>query len=99
MSQSRRKPLQPLANSLQGFLRNLGIETKVKEFEAIGKWPVIVGKKIAAVTTAEYVSEGVLFVKVNGSAWRNELIYMKLDILDRINHSVGKGIIKDIRYI
>lgn len=90
---------QPLANSLSGFLRSLGIEGKVKEYQVIGKWPVIVGKKIAQATTADQVIDGILFVKVKNSAWRNELIYMKREILDRIDKQIGRGIIRDIRYI
>ena len=99
MSTYKNKKLQPLAGSLFKFLRNVGIEEKVKEYEAIGRWPAIVGNKIAEVTTAERVSDGILFVKVKNSVWRNELMYMKSDILASMDETIGKNVIKDIRYI
>ena len=95
---SRRKRPKPLSESLFAFLRNLGIETKVREYQAIGLWPELVGEQVAKVSTAVRVSDGTLFVKVKGSAWRQELIYMKRDILSRIEQEVGKGIILDIKY-
>jgi len=96
---SRTKKLQPLSNSLAGFLKSLGIESKVREYEVIGYWPSIVGEKIASASEAQYVSDGILFVKAKNSTWRNELIYMKGEILSRIDKKVGRGIINDIRYI
>ncbi|MCZ6820821.1 MAG: DUF721 domain-containing protein [Calditrichaeota bacterium] len=99
MSHSGINGVKTLGSSLFGFLRQMGMETRVKEFEVLGKWPEIVGEKIAGVTTPQRVSEGILFVKVKSSSWRNELVYMKQGILSRIDKEVGRGVIKDIRFI
>jgi len=80
------------------LLRKLGAEKKVKEFEAIAKWPGIVGEQIAEVTEPERVVDGILFVKVKNSVWRNELIYMKRQILAKIAEAIKEKAIKDIRY-
>jgi len=90
---------KPLGDSLAAFLKSKGWQRKVKEFEALGHWNVIVGGEIADATEAGYVSEGVIYIKVKNSSWRNELTYLKKDILCRIEKRVGSGIIKDIRYI
>ena len=96
--QKTKKP-QPLSKSISLFLKQLGIDQKVKEFEAIVRWPEIVGESIADATTAETVTDGILFVKVINSTWRHELIYFKRQILSNIDNKVGYGVIKDIRYI
>ncbi len=79
-------------------MRSIGAESKVKEFEAIARWSEIVGESIAKVTKAERVVDGILFVKVRNSAWRNELIYMKRDMLRQIAEAISDHAIKDIRY-
>ena len=99
MKASRTKSPKPLATSLSTLLRQLGIDHKVKESLAIGQWPNWVGEKIATVTTAEKVIDGILFVKVKNSTWRNELIYMRGQILSKIEKEIGPGVIKEIRYI
>lgn len=99
MNKRSKRPPQSLANLLTNLLRNLGIDKKVKEHEVIIKWSKIVGPKISNVTTPEKTDDGVLFVKVKGSTWKNELVFLKMDIITRIDKTVGMGIIKDIRFI
>ncbi len=99
MSASKTKQPELLGRSLFGVLKSLGIETKVKEHEVIGRWPEIVGDQIAKISTADHVINGVLFVKVKNSVWRNELIMLKKELFQKIDKDVGRGIIKDIRLI
>ncbi|MFQ5769366.1 MAG: DUF721 domain-containing protein [bacterium] len=99
MSHVNNKNPGTLGDSISQLLKSLGIEKKVKQHEVVSKWPEIVGKKVASVTNVEKVVDGILFIKVISSAWRNELIYMKKDILQRMNKTFGAGIIKDIRFI
>ncbi len=92
-----RKP-KPIGESVSHLLKNLGIDKKVKQHQAITSWPGIVGEKVSNVTEVEKVIDGILFIKVTGSTWRNELIYMKKDLLQRMNNTFGATIIKDIRF-
>ena len=97
----RTKTKQPelLGRSLFDVLRSLGIESKVKEHEAIARWPEIAGPQIGEISEADRVIDGVLFVKVKNSVWRNELIFLKRDLFQQIDKKIGRGIIKDIRFI
>ncbi len=90
---------RPLSNALSLLLKNLGIETKIKQYEALNIWSKIVGEKVAAATTVEKVREGILYVRVKNSAWRNELVYMKQEILTKIDKAVGSNVIRDIWFI
>ncbi len=88
-----------LGHSIAKLLRNMGIEEKVKEYQAINEWSQIVGENVSKVTKAQRVVNGILFVKVKNSSWRNELIYMRQEILIKLDKTVGRGIIKEVRFI
>lgn len=88
-----------IGHSITKLLRSMGIEEKVKEHQAINEWSNIVGENIGKVTKAQRVVNGILFVKVKNSSWRNELIYMRQEILIKIDKTVGSGIIKEVRFI
>ncbi|MFQ5560676.1 MAG: DUF721 domain-containing protein, partial [Nitrospinota bacterium] len=81
MNHGNHKSPKPLASAISTLLKELGIEGKLKQYEALNDWAAIVGEKISNVTTAEKVQDGILYIKVKNSAWRNELLYMKSDIL------------------
>ncbi|NIR48518.1 DUF721 domain-containing protein [candidate division KSB1 bacterium] len=99
MSYSGSKKPRALGDSIWTLLKSLGIETKVKQYEALNNWSYLVGEKVASVTKADKVTDGILFVKVKNSVWRNELLYMKKDILNKLNKSLGADIIKDIWFV
>lgn len=88
-----------LESSLSNLLKKIGIDTRVKQYQVMVSWPEIVGERISKISSAEKVTNGILFVKVKTSAWRNELIFLKKEILTKIDKKVGYGIIKDIRFI
>ncbi|MCG8605283.1 DUF721 domain-containing protein [bacterium] len=94
-----KKAPTPLGRSVWRLIRSLGLEKKVKQNEVLIKWSEIVGEQVFQVTRVDRVQNGILFVKVSSSAWRNELIYMKKEILEKIYSSIGKGVIEDIRFI
>ncbi len=98
ITKTTKKP-KALSHSITKLLRNMGIEEKVKEHQTINEWSQIVGENISKVTKAQRVVNGILFVKVKNSSWRNELIYMRQEILIKIDKTVGSGIIKEVRFI
>ena len=99
MSTRRTKKPKVLGDSITKLLRNMGIEEKVKEYQAINEWSQLVGENVSKVTKAQRVVNGILFVKVKNSSWRNELIYMRQEILIKLDKTVGRGIIKEVRFI
>ncbi len=98
MNSTTKRGPRPLSKSLSILLKSLGIENRIKQNEIIVRWPEIVGEKLSKVTTADKIENGILFVRVTNSAWRNELIYMKTEIINRIYSSLNTDIIRDIRF-
>ncbi|MDZ7263102.1 MAG: DUF721 domain-containing protein [candidate division KSB1 bacterium] len=89
--------MKTLGQALKKLLQDLEIENQVHQYQAVTLWPRIVGDKIASVTRAEKVEHQVLFIRVSNDSWRNELFYMKKDIIEKLNAKLGQKIIKDIR--
>ena len=92
------KTRQPKAmhSVLADTVRGLGIGPKLKQYEMFERWPSIVGEQIARTARPVKIERGKLFVKVTRSAWRNELVYMKEEIKEKINKAMNQEIVKDI---
>lgn len=91
--------MQELKTALENALRGAKIDKAVKQFSAIDIWDEIVGKNISKNTEATDVKHGVLMVKVSNSAWRQELLFKKEEILEKLNERIGNNLIRDIRFI
>ena len=77
-------------------LDQLGLGKKVKQYEVLDVWKDVVGEQIAQVTTADYFSGGKLFIRVSRSTWRNELTFLKQQLIQKINTAIGEEIVHDI---
>ena len=91
--------MEKLKTVLEKTLQETGNQEAVTQGRAITLWPKAAGKEISKVTEATYLKNGVIFVKAESSAWRNELIFQKEEIINKINRLLKKKIIKDIRFI
>ena len=91
--------MQQLKSAINRFLKNAGLEKGVSQQNAIIIWEDTVGKTIASNTTAKTVEHGVLTVKTANPSWRQELVFKKQDIIERLNTKLGKNTIREIRFI
>tara|TARA_B100001964_G_C13863369_1_gene435438 strand:+ start:203 stop:478 length:276 start_codon:yes stop_codon:yes gene_type:complete len=91
--------MEKLKTVLEKTLQETGNQEAVTQGRAITLWPKAAGKEISKVTEATYLKKGVIFVKTENPVWRNELIFQKEEIINKINSLLEKKIIKDIRFI
>ncbi|MCD6116094.1 DUF721 domain-containing protein [bacterium] len=73
-----------------------GIEKPVRNYKTFVRWPDVVGDKIASVTEFLRFSNGKVFVKVKNDSWRNELVFYKQEIIDKINRDIGSKEVNEI---
>ncbi len=92
----KRQTPAPFGPSVSRTLEVLGLTKKLRQYEVLDRWPSIVGKRIAAAAEAVRIDDGKLFVRVKSAAWRNELIFLKQDLLRKINTAMGEDIVVDI---
>jgi predicted nucleic acid-binding Zn ribbon protein len=92
------KSIEPkiIGDAIQQTLINLGIAEKLSQYEVVNAWDQIVGDSIARVTKAESIRDGKLVVKVVHPTWRQELVFLKTDLIAKINRKMNGEIIKDI---
>ncbi|KMQ50794.1 Uncharacterized protein CHISP_2317 [Chitinispirillum alkaliphilum] len=94
----RRKKKQPekLGNILESILQERGYATICREYEVVSRWSGVVGERIAKETECNRVEDGRLYVKVFSASWRQELVYLKEQLLDTIRRETGCDSIKEI---
>ena len=88
-----------MGDLLAGVLNRKGLAGKLEAASVLVDWESLVGPRIAAVTTPQRISEGVLFVQVTNSPWMMELNLMKPDLLRRLNAGKGEGRIRQIVFL
>ena len=91
--------MQKLKKAITSFLIKNDLEKGVQQNKAILIWEQTVGKKIAKTTDPEKVEFGILTVKTESPAWRQELVFKKQEIIDKLNAALGKNTIKEIRFV
>lgn len=90
--------MKTLETAIQELVEKLGLR-KIREYDAVTRWPDIVGEQIARVTEAVRIDRGVLVVRVKNGPWRNELTMRKREILEKTNSHLKDVQIRDIRFI
>jgi predicted nucleic acid-binding Zn ribbon protein len=90
--------IKTVGSAIDELVKSLGIQKKLQEYDAVLYWEMVVGDRIARMTTATRILQGVLFVQVKTSTWRNELALRKNEIKDKLNTLLGSEIVKDIKF-
>ncbi len=56
------------------------------------------GKTIAENAKPGSFKDGTLLVHVSSSVWIHQLSFLKQDMQDKLNHVLGKELVKDIKF-
>ena len=83
---------------MQELIGGLGIKKRIDEYQAVVRWQEIVGEHIAKISEATRIRQGILFVRVSASTWRNELQLRKPEIMKKLNKALGEDLVKDIKF-
>lgn len=87
---------KPVKSVLTSVLQELGLGRRIKQLNVLDLWAEIVGEQIAKVATAERIDGGRLIVRVSKAPWRNELRFLKREIIVKLNRAIGEDIVKEI---
>jgi hypothetical protein len=83
---------------LNATLRKLGLEKRIKECAILSFWNEAVGESIASHTRPLKVYDGRMTVLVESPSWTQELTFLKNRIIERLNRSIGKEVVRDIYF-
>ena len=89
---------QKIKRILNATLRKLGLEKRIKECAILSFWNEAVGENIAIHTKPVKVYNGRMTVLVESPSWTQELTFLKSGIMERLNSTIGKEVIKDIYF-
>lgn len=77
-------------------LRENNMGQHLLEYQAANLWQMIVGPTVNSVTRNVRATNRIMYVELNSSVVRQELIILKKEIITKINDAVGNNVITDI---
>ena len=92
----RRSKTISLAEAVKDYIKEMNLNGKLSEIGVINSWEEIVGKAISSRTSKIYIKDHVLFVHLNSSVVRNELLMLREALKEKLNEKAGSEVIKDI---
>jgi len=92
----RRSKTISLAEAMNDYIREMNLGPKLSEIALINSWEEIVGKAISSRTRKIYIKDKILYVQLNSSVVRNELLMLREELRAKLNSKAGSEIIKEI---
>jgi predicted nucleic acid-binding Zn ribbon protein len=92
----RRSKTISLAEAVRDYIKEMNLGSKLDEVGVINSWEEIVGKAISSRTTKIYFKDQVLYVHLNSSVVRNELLMLRQVLKEKLNQKAGSEVVKDI---
>jgi predicted nucleic acid-binding Zn ribbon protein len=92
----RRSKTISLAEAIKDYIDELKLGGKLSEVGIINSWEEIVGKAISSRTTRIYIKDHILYVHLNSSVVRNELLMLREVLREKLNAKAGSEVVKDI---
>jgi predicted nucleic acid-binding Zn ribbon protein len=88
---------QPLGRLARDLAKKRGWSPQVAEGIVLGQWATVVGQQIADHATPTGLSEGVLSVTAESTAWATQLRMVQAQLLAKIAAAVGNGVVTSFR--
>ncbi len=88
-----------LKQGIERLLAQYKLRGKYDETGVVNLWPEIMGTAVANRTKQIYVHQKKLFVRIESSVVKNELLMVKSSIVDKLNERVGNTVITDIVFL
>ena len=92
----RRSKTISLAEAVNDFIKEMNLGEKLSEVGVINSWKDIVGKAISSRTSKIYIKDHILYVHLNSSVVRNELLMLRETLKEKLNEKAGNEVIKNI---
>lgn len=88
---------QPLGRLARDLAKKRGWSAQVAEGTVLGHWSSMVGQQIADHATPVSLSEGVLSVAAESTAWATQLRMIQAQLLAKIAAAVGNGVVTSLK--
>lgn len=88
--------LSSLGAAIEAFLKQNRLDKKIDSSSLSVNWKDIAGEMIAKHTTRLFIKEQTLFLQVDSPALKNELNFLKTQLIKNVNHYLQKELIKEL---
>ncbi len=94
--QPKKSNEQTLKSAISDFLHSQHLDTKLAEMNIINSWERLVGALIAKNTQEISFKKGIMYLKIESNALRNELNYQRGKIMAIVNTEANQQLIIDV---
>jgi len=88
-----------LGNALQQFLKQSRFKAPIQALQIQDVWENIMGKTIARYTEKIAIQGQTLQITTHVAPLKQELLYQKEKIIQRVNEALGEKLINDVRIV
>lgn len=85
-----------LGDALRKFLDNSRIKGSIQALQIEEVWEQIMGKTIARYTDKIQIHGSTLYINTSVAPLRQELLYQKEKIIQRVNEALGEIVIREV---
>jgi len=85
-----------MQDALQQFLKRSRLKGSIQALQIEDVWEKIMGKTVAKYTDKIQIINHTLFVSTQVAPLKNELLFQKEKIIERVNEALGDKVIKDV---
>lgn len=88
-----------LKEAIEQMLQVYKIKRRYDETSVIAHWPELVGKSVANRTKELFIRDKKLFLRIESSVIKNELMLMRSQIIEKINSEAKSILIEEIIFL
>ena len=85
-----------LGDALKAFINKSRLKNGIRAIQIEEVWEQLMGKTIAKYTDKIQIVNQTLFIKTSVGPLKQELLYQKNAIIDRVNEVMGENVIKEV---
>lgn len=85
-----------IGEALKEFLKKSKLKSGVQALQIKDVWEEIMGRTIARYTDKIEIINSTLFIHTSVAPLKNELIYQKAKIIERVNEALGEKVIQEV---
>jgi len=85
-----------LGDAMKAFLEKSRLKSGIKALQIEQVWAEVMGKTIAKYTDKLEIVKQTLFIHTSVAPLKNELLYQKEKIIERVNEAMGEKVITHV---
>ena len=92
----RRNNTNIIGQVIKKLMKNRKLSKRLDDLDVLEVWNDIIGKDLEKYVKSTKIIDDKLHVKLRSSIVKNEISYKKTELIQRINNTFNKKVIKDI---